>query len=125
VAAVNAVSGGYVGPTALGPSFAPAHPGDTVTIYASGFGPTNPGITAGAIASGAAQVTNPVTVTLGSMTLDASDVLYAGAAPGELISQLNIRIPSGAPAGNQPLQIHIGGIASPSGAFLAIAGAAN
>jgi uncharacterized protein (TIGR03437 family) len=125
VAAVNAVSGAYVGPAALGPSFAPAHPGDIVTIYASGFGPTNPGIAPGLIATVAAQVTNPVTVTLGSVSLDASDVLYAGAAPGELISQLNIRIPSGTPAGNQQLQVQIGGIASPPGAFLAIAGPGN
>lgn len=122
VAAVNAVSGAYVGPASLGLGFAPAHPGDIVTIYASGFGPTNPGIAAGMIANGAAQVTNPVTVTLGSVTLGAGEVLYAGAAPGELISQLNIRIPSNAPAGNQPLQVQIGGIASPPGAFLAIAG---
>jgi uncharacterized protein (TIGR03437 family) len=75
----------------------------------------------GAVSSGTAQVTSPVTVTLGSVTLDASDVLYVGAAPGELFSQLNIRIPSGVSAGNQPLQIKIGDFASPLGAFLAIA----
>jgi uncharacterized protein (TIGR03437 family) len=121
VAAVNSLSGAHMGPATLGPSFTPAHPGDLVTIYASGFGATNPGIAPGAIASGAAQVTSTAKVTLGSMTLAPSDVLYAGAAPGELISQLNIRIPSGTPAGNQPLQIVIGGIASPPGAFLAIA----
>jgi uncharacterized protein (TIGR03437 family) len=55
------------------------------------------------------------------VTLDASDVLYAGAAPGELISQLNIRIPSGVPVGNEPIQIQIADVASPVGAFLAIA----
>jgi uncharacterized protein (TIGR03437 family) len=121
VAAVDATSGVYVGPASLGPGFAPAHPGDIVTIYASGLGPTNPAITPGAIASGAAQVTSTVTVTLGSVTLAASDVLYAGASPGELISHLNIHIPSGTPAGNQPLQISINGISSPAGAYLAIA----
>ncbi len=125
VAAVDGTSGAYVGPAALGPSFAPAHPGDIVTIYASGFGPTKPGIAPGFIPTGAAQVTSPVTVTLGSVTLNASDVLYAGVAPGEIISQLNIRIPSGTPAGNQPLQIVIGGIASPPGAFLVIAPPGN
>jgi uncharacterized protein (TIGR03437 family) len=125
VAAVNALSGAYVGPTNLGAAFAPAHPGDLVTIYASGFGPTNPPVAPGAVAVGQAQVTSPVTVTLGSVTLDASNVLYAGAAPGEPISQLNIRIPSGIPTGNQPLQIQIGGIASPPGAFLAIVGPGN
>lgn len=121
VAAVNASSGTKVGSSALGSGYAPAHAGDIVTIYGAGFGPTNPGIAAGAVASGAAQVTNPVTVTLGPVTLDASDVLYAGAAPGELISQLNIRIPSGVPVGNEPIQIQIADVASPVGAFLAIA----
>ena len=52
VAAVNAVTGAYVGPAALGPGFAPAHPGDIVTIYASGFGPTKPGIAPGLIPTG-------------------------------------------------------------------------
>jgi uncharacterized protein (TIGR03437 family) len=96
-----------------------------VTIYASGFGPTKPPVAPGAVASGMAQVTGPVTVTLGSVILAASDVLYAGAAPGEPISQLNIRIPSGISAGNQPVQIQIGGSTSPPGAFLAIAGLGN
>jgi uncharacterized protein (TIGR03437 family) len=121
VAAANASSGEYVGPTNLAAGFAPARPGDVVTIFASGFGRTNPPIIPGGTASGLAPVTSTVTVKLDSVTLDAGDVLYAGAAPGEPISQLNIRIPSGIPAGNQPLQIQIGGIGSPPGAFLAIA----
>jgi uncharacterized protein (TIGR03437 family) len=121
VAAINSQTGSYVGPSSLGASFAPAHPGDYVSIFASAFGPTDPAVTPGTFSGGAAPVANPATVTLGSVTLDPSDVLYAGAAPGELISQLNIRIPPGTPAGNLPLQIQIAGIASPSGAFLAVA----
>ena len=119
--AVSPVGSGFTKPAELGPDFAPALPGDLITIFASGLGPTNPPITPGAVPSGTAQVTSPVKVTLGSVTLDASDVLYAGSAPGEFFSQLNIRIPSGVPAENQPLQIKIGDIASPPGAFLAIA----
>jgi uncharacterized protein (TIGR03437 family) len=91
-----------------------------VSIFASGFGPTSPAFTPGAFASSAARVTNPVTVTLGNVTLDPSDILYVGAAPSQLISQLNIRIPAGTPAGNLPLQIQIGGISSPPAAFLAV-----
>jgi uncharacterized protein (TIGR03437 family) len=122
VAAENSSTGALVGPTTLGSNFAPAHPGDLVTIYLSGLGPTNPPIAPGAVASGIANMTSTFAVTLGSVTLDATDVLYAGAAPGELISQLNIRIPVGTPAGNQPIQIEIppGGPASPPGAYLAI-----
>ncbi len=125
VAAVDALTGAYVGPTSLGGIFRPAQPGELVSIFASGFGPTNPMITAGTFAGGAAPTTNPVTVTLGSVTLDASDVLYAGAAPGELISQLNIRIPAGTPAGNLPLQIQVAGLSSPVGAYLAVGEPSN
>jgi len=120
-AAINAATGAYVGPVELGSGFAPAHPGDLVTIFASGFGPTDPPAAPGVAASGIARVTSAVTVKLGSVTLDPSDILYVGAAPDSVISQLNIRIPSGIPAGNQPIQIVIAGIASPAGAFLPIA----
>jgi uncharacterized protein (TIGR03437 family) len=121
VAAIHAVQFRYIGPSSLGSAFAPAHPGDLVTIFGSGFGPTNPPIHPGAIADGAAQATGAVTVRLGSTVLGAGDILYVGTAPGLLISQLNIRIPSETPPGNQPLQIVIGGIASPPEAFLPIA----
>ena len=107
VAAINATTGAYVGPASLGSGFTPAKPGDVVTIFASGFGLTNPQIAPGAVASGPTPVTSAVTVTLGSVHLDASDVLYVGAAPGELISQVNIRIPAATAAGNQPLQIRL------------------
>lgn len=127
VAAVNATTGAYVGPASLGSGFAPAKPGDVVTIFASGFGFTSPQIVPGTVASGPTPVTSAVTVTLGSVHLNASDVLYAGAAPGEPISQLNIRIPAGTSAGNQPLQIRLDKdgpngpyIASPPGAYLAV-----
>jgi len=125
VAAINSITGADVGPASLGPSFAPAHAGDLVTIFTSGFGATTPPVAPGAVASGAAPLKNPITVTLGGVTLNTSDVLYAGAAPGEPISQLNIQIPSGVAAGNQPIQVQIGGVVSPAGAFLVIAGPGN
>jgi hypothetical protein len=56
------------------------------------------------------------------LSLTAGYVLYAGAAPGELISQLNIRIPSGTPPGNQALQIQIAGVGSHELRELAAAG---
>lgn len=121
VAAVDLTTGAYVGPATLGSGFAPAKPGDVVAIFASGFGRTNPPVVPGAVASGQAPVTVTSTVMLGSLPLDPSDVIYVGAAPGEPISQVNIRIPSGIAAGNQPLQILIGDIASPPGAYLTIA----
>jgi uncharacterized protein (TIGR03437 family) len=122
VAAQNSQTGVYVGPAELGAGFAAARPSDVVTIFGSGFGPTNPAVAPGATATGPAQIRNStITVTLGGVTLDPKDVLYVGAAPGLLISQLNIRIPQGVPAGNQPLQIRIGFLASAPGGYLAIA----
>jgi uncharacterized protein (TIGR03437 family) len=49
VVAVNSVTGGYVGATGLIPglTFAPAKPGDYLTIYAISFGPTTPFVCAG------------------------------------------------------------------------------
>jgi uncharacterized protein (TIGR03437 family) len=121
VQAVNDMTGANVGPAGLGPGFTPAQPGDMVTIYATGLGPTDPPLTPGAAAGGPAQVTGAVTVTLGGLTLDAGDIIYAGAAQGQLFSQIDIRIPAGIAAGNQPIQVQIGGVSSPPGAFLAIA----
>jgi uncharacterized protein (TIGR03437 family) len=119
VAAVNAVTGAYIGPLELGAGFAPGRPGDIVTVFASGFGPPPP--TPGGVAPGPVD-NRQVTVKLGSTILDPLDVLYVGPAPGQLISQLNIRIPLGTPPGNQPLQIrfNVPGITSLPGAFLAI-----
>lgn len=119
VAAVDSVTGAFIGPTELGASFSPALPGDLITVFASGFGPapTIPGAPyAGPAASGS------VTVRLGSITLDPKDVLYVGGAPGQLISQLNIRIPQGLSAGKQPLQIRfdVPSIVSLPGPYLAI-----
>jgi uncharacterized protein (TIGR03437 family) len=93
-----------------------------VSVFGSGFGPTNPPVVPGTVATGVAQLASSVTVTLGTLTLAASYVLYVGAVPGEPISQLNIRIPAGVSAGNQPLQIRIGNITSPEGAYLTIGG---
>jgi uncharacterized protein (TIGR03437 family) len=122
VAAVNGTSAVDIGPSQLGAGFSPAHPGDVVSVFASAFGPTNPPIAPGATATSAAPIVDTaVTVRLGSVILDPADVLYVGAAPGEPISQLNIRIPQGIPAGNQPLQIRIDSIASLPGSYLAIA----
>jgi uncharacterized protein (TIGR03437 family) len=64
-----------------------------------------------------------VTVRLGSITLDPKDVLYAGGAPGQVISQLNIRIPQSITAGQQALQIRFlgGSLTSLPGPYLTIA----
>jgi uncharacterized protein (TIGR03437 family) len=120
VAAVNATTGVFVGPAELGAGFSPAHPGDIVTVYGSGFGP-QPQV-AGAPYAAAVSATG-VIVRLGSITLDPKDVLYAGGAPDQIISQLNIRIPQSITAGQQALQIRFlgGALTSLPGPYLTIA----
>lgn len=72
---LNAQTGAYLGPTELGSGVGPAHPGDLVTIFVSGFGAVNPPIMPGAFATGPAEVMGSVSVTLGSVTLNPSDVV--------------------------------------------------
>ena len=121
VAAVEAATGALVGPVdVLGGALTPVRPGDVVTIYMTGLGPTNPVLGVGEIPRAAAPVTSPVTVRLGDLTLAPAEVLYAGAAPSQVIYQINLRVPAAAPAGNLPIAVSIGSATTPPGAFLAV-----
>ncbi len=121
VALANAVTGALVGPAnLLGGRLSPARPGDILTAYATGFGPLRPALATGQIPAGTAAALGPVSVTIGGVALAPTDILYAGAAPGQVINQLNFRIPMGAADGNQALRIFIGGIGSPPNAFVTI-----
>jgi uncharacterized protein (TIGR03437 family) len=123
VAAIDAASGAYVGPSGLiqGGNFAPAKPGDIVTAYATGLGATNPAFAVGVPAPAAATVTQTVSVQLGGVTLAAQDVLYVGVSPTYSgLYQVNLRVPAGAAAGDQALVITVGGISSPANAVLTI-----
>lgn len=79
------------------PRFVPADPvaaGDTVIFYAAGLGPTNPP----AAGEGGAPrvVTEPLEIYMGEQMLSASQVLFAGLAPGYPgIYQINVRVPEG------------------------------
>jgi uncharacterized protein (TIGR03437 family) len=123
VAAVNALTGVYVGPAGLipGVTFAPLKPGDYVTIFGSGFGATNPLVFTGDLAAGAATVSAAVAITLGGRPLADSDLLYVGVTPGFAgLYQINFRIPADAPDGDLPLAVSIGGVPSPEGAYLTV-----
>ncbi|MCX6638818.1 MAG: Ig-like domain-containing protein, partial [Acidobacteria bacterium] len=123
VAAVDAVTGAYVGPPGLKPevNFVPAKPGDYVTIFGSGFGATNPLFFAGDLADRIAPVTAGFSITLGGQPVAASDILYVGATPGFAgLYQVNIRIPADAADGNLPLVISVSGVPSPDGAYLTV-----
>jgi uncharacterized protein (TIGR03437 family) len=122
IAAVNAVTGAYVGAPGLisGANFTPANAGDYLTLYATGFGATNPSFSPGELPNTAAQVTAPVTITFGGVTLDPSDIQYVGATQDAGLYQVNIHVPANIPAGDQPLIITIGGVASPSTAYITV-----
>jgi trimeric autotransporter adhesin len=122
IAAINAVTGGYVGASGLisGATFTPAAPGEYLTLFATGFGATNPSFAPGVLPSGTPSVTAPVSITFGGVTLAPSDVLYVGLSQFAGLYQVDIKVPAGIADGNQPLVITVGGVASPADAFITV-----
>jgi len=123
VVAVNAVTGAYVGASGLIPglTFAPAKPGDILTIYGVSFGPTTPAFAPGAAPATTGPTVNAAGVVMGPVTLNAEDVLYAGVSPGIAgLYQLNIRVPANLPDGDQPLTLTLGSFKTPSAGFVTV-----
>ena len=123
IAAINATTGKYVGAAGLlpGVTFAPASPGDILTLYFTGGGTTNPGFAAGELPDKAAHVTGATQVTVGGIAASSADVLYAGVAPQYAgLYQLNLRLSKDTPDGDQPVVLTIGGVASPAGGFVKV-----
>jgi len=119
VAAV-ALDATYLGPAGLfGTTLTtrPARPGEPILLFGTGCGPTNPTVASGQLFSGAAKLTNDVRITIGGV---AADVSFAGlSGPG--LYQFNTVVPATVPDGDREVVITIGGVQSPSGAFLAVA----
>jgi len=94
------------------PNSASAAPGDIIEVFGTGFGETKPPYGLGVFADpqkDLPNLTNPITVTIGSVKLGPGDVLYAGlgfGAPG--LYQFNLRVPD-VPDGDQPVVISMGG----------------
>ncbi|PWU09320.1 MAG: hypothetical protein C5B51_06450 [Terriglobia bacterium] len=121
VVLVNAITGALVGPSnILSGVLTPARAGDVLTAYGTGFGAVTPPLATGQIPHGMASAVGLVSVSIGGVALATSDILYAGAAPGQVIDQLNFRVPAGVAAGNQPIVISVEGVNSPPNAFVAI-----
>ena len=92
----------------------PAAKGSVVALYGTGAGQTDPAGVDGLLA----VETLPQPVLPISVTIDgkAAQVLYAGAAPGQVagIVQVNIRVPDGIRSGTVPVVLHAGdGISQP------------
>jgi uncharacterized protein (TIGR03437 family) len=94
----------------------PATPGEVLQLYCNGLGPTtnqpasgNPA-PSGSLAN-LAQTTTPVTVSIGGQS---AQVLFAGLEPPYVgLYLVDIIVPSGVAAGNQPITVSVGGKTSP------------
>jgi uncharacterized protein (TIGR03437 family) len=98
----------------------PAARGTFVQIYASGGGQTAPGSSTGTVASGPANLLETPIVQIGGVN---AQVIYAGAAPGEVdgVVQFNVLIPASlTPGAALPVVISIGGMSSQMGATMAV-----
>ena len=94
--------------------------GDVIQIYATGEGQTAPAGVDGAVTPGILPVPAPalpVTVQIGGKEVPATDITYAGEAPGIIsgVLQVNARIPDGVGSGPVSVIIRVGGTPSQAG----------
>jgi uncharacterized protein (TIGR03437 family) len=117
VAAFHA-DGTLVGPASFsvpGYPFAPAQPGETVSVYANGFGPTSIPVVSGATTQGGVLTPLPV-ITVGGKN---AIVPWAGLSfPG--MFQFNFTVPSPLPDGDQTIRATYGGAVTQPGALLSV-----
>jgi uncharacterized protein (TIGR03437 family) len=81
----------------------PAQVGETVSVYLTGLGTTNPVIQDGSAGPASSQTNNTISVYIGGVE---ATVSYSGLAPQLAgLYQINVTVPSGVTAGDNPLQI--------------------
>jgi uncharacterized protein (TIGR03437 family) len=98
----------------------PAAAGSVVVLFGTGEGPTTPPGVDGLIANSVLPAPAlPLNVTIGGTQ---AEILYKGAAPGQTagLLQINVRIPAGTSAGNQPLVVTVGTFSNPAGLTVAV-----
>jgi uncharacterized protein (TIGR03437 family) len=101
----------------------PAAPGEVVELYATGLGPSDPVYQSGEIVPGRQiPLRERITVTVGGTTVPASDILYAGIAPGSIsgLYQINLRLAATAANGDLPVVVTVGGVSSPAGTTIPV-----
>ena len=114
--AATHANGVLVGPVGLipGANFAPAKPGETISLYGTGFGPGNPPPPAAEVVTVAAPLLNTVTVMIGGRP---AQVPFAGLAfSGE--DQINVTLPADLPDGDALLSATVGGASTQAGMFI-------
>jgi uncharacterized protein (TIGR03437 family) len=121
VAAEHYPSFSYLGPPSLdqpGYTFTGASPGETVILYATGFGQTNPVFTNQLGTTGSINFPLPTlpTLTIGNLP---AQVTFAGlVGPG--LYQLNVIVPTNAPAGDLPILAMYNGSSTQSTAVITV-----
>jgi uncharacterized protein (TIGR03437 family) len=113
--AATHVDGSYLGPTSLYPGLTtPAHPGETIVMYANGFGSTSTSVVSGSETQSGTLSPMPV-ITIGDV---AAMVTFAGlVAPGEF--QFNVIVPSLA-NGDQPTMAMYNGLTTQAGTLITV-----
>ena len=108
--------GSLIGPATLYPgATTPAQAGETVVVYANGLGPVSPPVVSGSESQSGAL--NPLPeVTVGGT---AANVSFAGLiSPG--LYQINLVVPGGAAAGDNPISVSVGSALSQAGALITV-----
>jgi hypothetical protein len=101
---------------ATGPGTGVAQRGEIVILWATGLGRTTPAILAGMVVDRAANVTLPVTVTVGSFN---AQVIGTALSPGLAgVYQVAIQLPTGVPIGEVLVRAIVGGNATPDNVYL-------
>jgi hypothetical protein len=83
----------------------PAHPGEVLTLFATGLGPTRPGVDPGQVftASPAQIVSSPIDVLVNGT---AGEVLFSGGYPNTVDNfQVNFRMPGDVASGSASIQL--------------------
>jgi uncharacterized protein (TIGR03437 family) len=101
----------------------PAAVGSVVSIFATGEGQTQPAGTDGVINALTLPLPKPALSVSALINGQTAEVLYAGAAPGEVAGmlQVNVRIPANVPSGaSVPVTITVGDATSQAGVTVAV-----
>lgn len=93
----------------------PVHPGDIITLWASGLGQTNPAYQDGQLITQPLPLAGNVSVKIGGAV---AQVDYAGLVEAGLY-QLNVHVPD-VPPGDEPVSITIGGHTSPGPLYISV-----
>ena len=120
--ATFASDGAYVLNTTAGSSLdvnsRPAKPGDVIIAYGVGFGDVTPAILPGTVVEQSNALTNPVTVSFGTVPATLS---YSGLAPALVgLYQFNIQVPSGLANGDYQINVTQNGKALPQTMYLTV-----